>query len=217
MEIWEQRCAPLKFSSCCCFLCLLSLMMRLLPPGPFVTTLFNLNYFKWNVSYLRSCKGEIISFVYIFMRFVIMTLLSLWLYFLRNVFVWWRCRTSRRWWWWATPPSKLIICYYFIPTPWRSSAASACLRRNGIAMLRSGRNWVLYITELLVALRPFGGVRLGKLVDAGNQRALLFEILLLFLVIFWWILHSEEEAVLCRFLTVRNVRILLSRVWLVAS
>jgi hypothetical protein len=145
MEIWEQHCAPLKFSSCFSFLCLLSLMMRLLPPGPFVTTLFNLNYFKTNVSYLRSCKCKIISFVYIFMRFVIMTLLSLWLYFLRNVFVWWRCRTSRRCWW-ATPPSELIMCYYFIATRWGSSAASACLRRNDIAMLWRGRIWDFYLT-----------------------------------------------------------------------
>jgi hypothetical protein len=149
MEIWEQRSAPLKFLPCC-FLFLLSLMMRLLPPGPFVTTLFNLNYFNRIVSYLRSCKGEIISFIYISVRFVIMALLSSWLDFLRNLFIWWRCRIPWRWWWWAAaaPPPYLLLSYYFISTRWGSSAAaSACLRRNGVAMLWRGRDyWVFYIS-----------------------------------------------------------------------
>ena len=149
MEIWEQHLAPLKFLPCC-FLFLLSLMMRLLPPGPFVTTLFNLNYFNRIVSYLRSCKGEIISFIYISVRFVIMALLSSWLDFLRNLFIWWRCRIPWRWWWWAAaaPPYLLLLSYYFISTRWGSSAAaSACLRRNGVAMLWRGRDyWVFYIS-----------------------------------------------------------------------
>jgi len=75
-------------------------------------------------------------------------------------------------------------CYIIATRRGSSAAASACLRRNDVAMYRRGRNRFFYITELLVALRTFAGVRLGKLVDAGKQRALLFEILLLFLVIF---------------------------------
>lgn len=196
-------------------------MMRLLPPGPpFVTTLFILNYFKRNVSYLRSCKAEIISFFYKSVRFFIVALLSLGFDFLRNLFVWWWCRTPRRWWRAtaaAAPPPDLVRRYFVTTRRGSIAAASARLRRNDFTVLRRWRNWVFYISVLLVVLRTLARSRLGKLVDAAKQRALLFEILLLFLVIFRRILHTKEESVLVRFLTVRNVRILLSRVRPVAG
>ena len=149
-----------------------------------------------------------------------MALLSLGIDFLRNLFVWWWCRTPRRWWRAtaaAAPPPDLVRCYFVTTRRGSIAAASARLRRNDFAVLRRWRNWVFYISVLLVVLRTLARSRLGKLVDAAKQRALLFEILLLFLVIFRRILHTKEESVLVRFLTVRNVRILLSRVRPVAG
>ena len=155
---------------------------------------------------------------------IIVTFLSLWNDFLRDLVIRWSSRAPL----WGrrgrtTPPVGIIVvvmtCDFCGSAQRRHGAASACLRGTNFQIL--GRNCrTLNIGRLLIMLKNFAVVWLR--VKPRNQRALLFEILLLFLTIFWWIYHSKEKSVLFMsyliwILIVWTVRILLSRVWFVAG
>ncbi len=155
---------------------------------------------------------------------IIVTLLSLGNDFLRDLVI---RRPSRAPLWWrrgrTAPPVGIIVvvmtCDFCGSAQRRHGAASACLRRNNFQIWRRNSG-ALKIARLLIMLKTFAVVWLR--VKPRKQRALLFEILLLFLTIFWWIYHSKEKSVLFMsyliwILIVGTVRILLSRVWFVAG